>query len=95
MTAALAPPRPTSEVADYSLMARLVRAGFGTTLAPASAFSGEILDGLVAVPVSDPKLSWNLSAAVSVERRLSAAASVLLGALTQNSRVPVPEAVLR
>jgi len=37
------------EITDYALMARLVRDGFATTLAPESAISGEMLAGLRAV----------------------------------------------
>jgi DNA-binding transcriptional LysR family regulator len=73
------------EIVDYSLMARLIRAGFATSLVPASAISGETLRDLVAVPVDDVRLRLSMSAAVSTDRRLTAA-TVLLGALTQRSR---------
>ncbi|HEX3513753.1 MAG TPA: LysR family transcriptional regulator [Trebonia sp.] len=74
------------EIGNYSLMARLVREGFGTTLVPESAFSGEMLNGLRAVPVDEVRLRWSLSAAVCTDRRMTAAATVLLRALTQRSR---------
>jgi DNA-binding transcriptional LysR family regulator len=74
------------EIASYALMAGLVQEGFATTLVPESAISGEILNGLCAVPVDDVRLRWTLSAAVSTERRRTAAATVLLRALTQPCR---------
>ena len=66
-------------------MARLVRAGFATTLAPASAVSGDMLAGLRAVPVDDSRLCWTLSAAVCTDRRMTAATAVLLDARTRGS----------
>jgi DNA-binding transcriptional LysR family regulator len=72
------------EVSNYSLLADLVRVGFGTTLAPASALRGDMLAGLHTVPVEDSRLRWTLSAAVP-HRRTSAAASVLLDALVKGS----------
>ena len=74
------------EITDYALMARLVRDGFATTLAPESAISGEMLAGLRAVRVDDSRLTWTLSAAVSTDRRITAAAAVLLDALTRHAR---------
>jgi DNA-binding transcriptional LysR family regulator len=72
---------PTAEIADYALMTKLIQAGFGTTLMPASAtITGS---GLRAVPVDDPRLRWNLSAAISAGRQPSPAATALLGALTR------------
>jgi DNA-binding transcriptional LysR family regulator len=80
------------EIADYALMARLVRDGFATTLAPESAISGEMLAGLRAVRVDDSRLTWTLSAAVCTDRRITAAATVLLDALTRHARTrPQPE----
>ncbi len=73
------------EVGNYALMARLVHAGFATTLAPASAMSGEMLAGLRALPIEDSRLCWSLSAAVSADRRMTAAAQVLLDALIEDS----------
>lgn len=73
------------EVADYGLMSRLVRAGFAPSLAPASAIRGELLTGLRAIPVDDSRLCWTLSAAVCTDRRLTAAASVLLDTLTRRA----------
>ena len=55
------------EIIDYSLMTRLVRAGFGTTLVPASAMYGEPAEGLRAIALDDPRVRWNLSAAVSAD----------------------------
>ena len=74
------------EIADYALMARLVRDGFATTLAPESAISGEMLAGLRAVRVDDSRLTWTLSAAVCTDRRITSAATVLLDALTRHAR---------
>jgi len=79
------------EVADYLLMARLVREGFATTLLPCSAFSGDTAQGLLAVPVDDARLQWSLSAAVSTDRRLTAAVTMVLKALTMRSRLCGPE----
>ena len=75
------------EIANYSLMARLVREGFATTLAPESAISGDMLNELCAVPVDDAQLRWTLSTAVCTNRRMTAAATALLRALTQRSQV--------
>ena len=74
------------EIANYSLMARLVREGFATTLAPESAISGEMLNGLCAIPVDDARLRWTLSTAVCTDRRMTAATTVLLRALIQAAR---------
>ena len=51
--------RTTQSIAliDYSLMMRLVRAGFGTTLVPASAMQGERAEGLRAIAVDDSRIS--------------------------------------
>jgi DNA-binding transcriptional LysR family regulator len=73
------------EVCSYALMASLVRAGFATTLTPESAISGDMLAGLCAVPVDDPRMRWVLSAAVCTDRRMSAATAVVLDALTRGS----------
>ncbi len=72
-----------TEIADYALMTRLIQAGFGTTLIPASAVT--TAHGLRSVPVADPRLRWDLSAAISASRRPTAATSALLGALTEAS----------
>jgi len=74
------------EIVAYSLMAKLVRAGFGTTLLQASAIEGDIGEGLRAITVDDAGVRWYLSAAVSAERRLTAATKTLLDALIQGSR---------
>ena len=74
------------EIIDYSLITRLVRAGFGTTLVPASAMHGERGEGLRAIALDDPRVRWNLSAAVNADRRLTAATRTLLDALIQASR---------
>jgi DNA-binding transcriptional LysR family regulator len=81
------------EIANYALMARLVREGFATTLAPESAISGDMLNGLCAIPVDDAGLRWALSTAVCTERRMTAATTVLLRALTQASRASTAEAL--
>jgi len=73
------------EIVDYGLMARLVRAGFGTTLVPTMGVEGERGTGLRAIPVDDPRMSWNLTAAVSADRRLTAATRTLLDALIQGA----------
>ena len=73
------------EIANYSLMARLVREGFAATLAPESAISGDMLNGLSAIPVDDPRLRWTLSTAVSTDRRMTAATTALLHALIQRA----------
>ncbi|MFF2526432.1 LysR family transcriptional regulator [Streptomyces liangshanensis] len=75
----LGPARAATEVADYGLMARLVGAGFGTTLMPASAAGTG--DGLCVVPLEAPDVTWRLSAAVSTRRRPAAATVALLDAL--------------
>jgi DNA-binding transcriptional LysR family regulator len=72
-----------TEIADYALMAKLIQGGFGTTLIPASAMAAA--PGLRAVPLADPRLRWDLSAAVSVTRRSTAATGALLRALTRAS----------
>jgi len=74
------------EIIDYSLMFRLVRAGFGTTLVPASAMQGERAEGLRAIAIDDPQVRWNLSAAVGAHRQLTAATKTLLAALIRGSR---------
>jgi DNA-binding transcriptional LysR family regulator len=71
------------EIADYALMLQLVRGRFGTTLLPASAITLGHHPGLVAVPAGDPRLAWNLSAAISASRQPTAAAAALLTALTE------------
>jgi DNA-binding transcriptional LysR family regulator len=75
------------EIAEYGLMFQLIEGGFGTTLMPASAVRGEFAKGLRALRVDDPRLRWDLAAAVSTERRLTTAATVLLGALKKRSGV--------
>ena len=72
-----------TEIADYALMAKLIQGGFGTTLIPASAIAAA--PGLRSVPLADPRLQWNLSAAISASRRPTAATNALLRALTQAS----------
>ncbi len=70
------------EIADYTLMLKLVQGHFGTTLMPASA----IADGPAgprAVPVDDARLRWSLSAAVSASRAPTAATTAVLRALSQ------------
>lgn len=74
------------EIVNYSLMAKLIRAGFGTTLLPASAIEGDTAEGLRVIAVGDAGVGWNLSAAVSAERRLTAATKTLLDALIEGSR---------
>jgi DNA-binding transcriptional LysR family regulator len=78
--AVLGPAPGAMEVADYTLMANLVRAGFGTALMPASALQGR--RSLVGVPVDDPRTRWRLLAAVRSGRTLRAATKAVLDALT-------------
>jgi DNA-binding transcriptional LysR family regulator len=75
----LGPAQAATEVADYALMAKLVGAGFGTTLMPASAAGTGA--GLCVIPLDAPDLTWQLSAAVSSRRRPAAATEALLDAL--------------
>ncbi|MYU10904.1 LysR family transcriptional regulator [Streptomyces sp. SID8361] len=75
----LGPVDSATEVADYALMVKLIGAGFGVTLMPASAVTG---DGVCVIPLDVPELTWHLSAAVSARRRPTAAAEALLEALT-------------
>jgi len=70
------------EVADYGLMLKLVQRRFGTTLMPASAIA-DGHPGLLAVPVDDARLRWNLSAAISATRSPTAATTAVLRALSQ------------
>jgi DNA-binding transcriptional LysR family regulator len=83
--AALGATRSAFEVADYALMSRLVRAGFATTLAPASAISGEMLAGLCAVHVDDTRLRWTLSAAICTDRRMSVSSRTVVAAVIRRS----------
>lgn len=85
---ALGPTQAADEVADYALQASLVRAGFATTLAPASAMSDGMLAGLRAVAVDDSRLRWTLSAAVSTERPMTAATKALLDAVKGAAECP-------
>jgi DNA-binding transcriptional LysR family regulator len=82
---ALGAARSAIEVGNYALMASLVRAGFGPTIAPASAMSGDTLAGLHAIPAEDSRLRWTLSAAVCADRRVTAAAEALLDALIEGA----------
>ncbi|HEX3750959.1 MAG TPA: LysR family transcriptional regulator [Streptosporangiaceae bacterium] len=75
------------EIADYALMLKLIRDGFGTTLLPASALAAGY-PGLRSVPADDPRLAWRLSAAVSASRQATAATEALLTALTQAAAHP-------
>jgi len=77
------------EIADYTLMLKLVQGHFGTTLMPASA----IADGPAgprAVPVDDARLRWSLSAAVSASRAPTAVTTAMLRALSQ-AALPVAD----
>lgn len=67
------------EIADYTLMAKLILSGFGTAVMPASAAEGH--RGLVTIAIADPRMRWDLSAAVGAERRTTRAATVVLEAL--------------
>jgi DNA-binding transcriptional LysR family regulator len=69
------------EVANYTLAANLVASGLATALIPASAVPAH--RRLAAVKVRDPRMTWNLSAAVAADRRLPSAAAVLLDALAR------------
>lgn len=78
----LGPDRSAVEIADYALMLKLIRGRFGTTLMPASAVADRRAE-LRPVPVDDPRLYWDLSAAVSASRPPTAAATAVLRALSQ------------
>jgi DNA-binding transcriptional LysR family regulator len=71
------------EIIDYTLMTRLVRAGLGTTLVPTKVIRGERGEGLCAIPVDDPRMRWDLFAAVCADRRLTAATRTVLNALIE------------
>ncbi|GHJ39405.1 LysR family transcriptional regulator substrate-binding protein [Streptomyces sp. TS71-3] len=75
----LGPVDSATEIAGYTLMVKLIRAGFGATLMPASAVAGAA--GVCVIPLDAPELTWHLSAAVSTRRRPTAATEALLGAL--------------
>jgi DNA-binding transcriptional LysR family regulator len=75
-----------AEIIDYELMARLVRAGFGTTLVTATGIGSQLGQGLRAIPIDDPSMRWDLHAAVVADRRLSAASRTLLDALLRGAR---------
>jgi DNA-binding transcriptional LysR family regulator len=79
------------EIIDYSLMTRLVRAGFGTTLVPAMGIAGDRGEGLRVIPVDDPGMRWDLSAAVCADRRLTAATRTVLDALIQAAKDGRPD----
>jgi DNA-binding transcriptional LysR family regulator len=70
------------EIADYTLMLKLVQGHFGTTLMPASAIAAGPA-GPRAVPVDDARLRWNLSAAISASRPRTAATTAVLRALSR------------
>jgi DNA-binding transcriptional LysR family regulator len=78
----LGPDPSAVEIADYALMLKLIRGRFGTTLMPASAVPDRHAE-LRPVPVDDPRLYWDLSAAVSASRPPTAAATAVLRALSQ------------
>jgi DNA-binding transcriptional LysR family regulator len=83
-------PDPTAiEIADYALMIKLIQGRFGTTLMPASAVADGPA-GLLPVPVDDPRLRWNLSAAISASRRPTAATTAVLRALRQSAPASDP-----
>jgi DNA-binding transcriptional LysR family regulator len=71
------------EIADYALMTKLVRGGFGTTLMPASAVRG--VRGLSAVPIDDHRMHWDLAAAISANRPPTAATAAVLDALIREA----------
>jgi DNA-binding transcriptional LysR family regulator len=75
----LGPVDSATEIADYALMVKLIRAGFGATLMPASAVTG---GGIRVLPLDSPELTWHLSAATSARRHPAAATEALLQALT-------------
>jgi DNA-binding transcriptional LysR family regulator len=70
------------EIADYTLMLKLVQGHFGTTLMPTSAIAAGPA-GPRAVPVDDARLRWNLSAAISASRPRTAATTAVLRALSR------------
>jgi DNA-binding transcriptional LysR family regulator len=70
-----------AEVADYGLMLKLVRAGFGTTLMPESTVGTS--RGVTHRRVGDPRMHWSLSAAVNAARRPAAATAAVLECLSR------------
>ena len=82
--ATLGATRSAFEVANYALMASLVRAGFATTLTPdqLSAVTCSTACALSQLTTPDAVV---LSAAVCTDRRMSAATAVVLDALTRGS----------
>jgi DNA-binding transcriptional LysR family regulator len=85
----LGPDPSAIEIADYALMLKLIEGRFGTTLMPASALP----DGhprLLAVPVDDRRLRWDLSAAISAGRQPTAATIAVLRALSRAAPAPDP-----
>jgi DNA-binding transcriptional LysR family regulator len=85
----LGPDPSAIEIADYALMLTLIDGRLGTTLMPASAVADGHA-GLAPVPVDDPRLRWNLSAAVSASRRPTAATTAVLRALSL-AAAPAPD----
>ncbi len=83
----LGPDPSAIEIADYALMLRLILGRFGTTLMPASAV-GDGHPGLLPVPVDDPRLRWDLSAAISASRQPTAATAAVLRALSRAAAAP-------
>jgi hypothetical protein len=69
------------EIGDYALMLQLVRGASAPPCCPPQP-SRPGHPGPVAVPPDDPRLAWDLSAAISASRQPTAA-TALLTALTQ------------
>jgi DNA-binding transcriptional LysR family regulator len=86
----LGPDPKAIEIADYALMLKLIQGRFGTTLMPASAVA-DGPTGLLPVPVDDPRLRWNLSAAISASRQPTAATAAVLRALSQSASASAPD----
>ena len=86
----LGPDPSAVEIADYALMLKLIQGRFGTTLIPASALANGPA-GLLPVPVDDPRLRWNLSAAISAGRQPTAATTAVLRALSQSAPASAPD----
>ena len=68
-----------NEVADYASAAGLVRHGLGIAFLPASAAAG--FTDLCRVELADHSLTWGLSIATPVNRRMPAAARAFLAEL--------------
>ncbi len=78
------------EVGAISMMIELARAGQGVTILPRSAVDSALLSGdLIALPIHEPNLSWDVSVCYSNVRPLSGAAEIVLRLLRKEIRTKV------